>query len=50
MALSALATQPRHCRRFLRQLVERRRFLWALFLAGIALAAAVANSTTLART
>jgi hypothetical protein len=29
--------------------VERRRFLWILFLAGIALAAAVANSTTLAR-
>jgi hypothetical protein len=29
--------------------VERRRFLWVLFLAGIALAAAVANSTTLAR-
>lgn len=28
--------------------VERRRFLWILFLAGIALAAAVANSTTLA--
>jgi len=29
--------------------VERRRFLWFLFLTGIALAAAVANSTTLAR-
>jgi hypothetical protein len=29
--------------------VKRRRFLWVLFLAGIALAAAVANSTTLAR-
>lgn len=29
--------------------VERRRFLWVLFLAGIALAAVVANSTTLAR-
>jgi len=29
--------------------VERRRFLWFLFLAGIALAAVVANSTTLAR-
>jgi hypothetical protein len=29
--------------------VERRRFLWILFLAGIALAAVVANSTTLAR-
>jgi hypothetical protein len=29
--------------------VERRRFLWVLFLAAIALAAAVANSTTLSR-
>jgi hypothetical protein len=29
--------------------VEHRRFLWVLFLAGIALAAVVANSTTLAR-
>ena len=29
--------------------VERRRFLWVLFLAGIALAAVVANATTLAR-
>src|ERR1700686_5508705 len=29
--------------------MERRRFLWVLFLAGIALAAAIANSTTLAR-
>ncbi len=28
--------------------VQRRRFLWVLFLAGIALAAAVANATTLA--
>jgi hypothetical protein len=29
--------------------VKRRRFLWVLFLAGLALAAVVANSTTLAR-
>lgn len=29
--------------------VERRRFLWVLFLAGIALVAVVANATTLAR-
>jgi hypothetical protein len=29
--------------------VERRRFLWILFLAGIALVAVVANATTLAR-
>ena len=29
--------------------VECRRFLWFLFLAGIALAAVIANSTTLAR-
>jgi len=29
--------------------VERRRFLWVLFLAGIALTAVVAKSTTLAR-
>lgn len=29
--------------------VERRRFLWILFLVGIALAAVVANATTLAR-
>jgi hypothetical protein len=29
--------------------VQRRRFLWILFLAGIALLAVVANATTLAR-
>ena len=29
--------------------VERRRFLWILFLAALALLAAVANATTLAR-